>query len=113
MPTKWYVLAAAFFVLWVCFIYWVAWAVTWDAGLVGFVGTMFTFLPTVIDVFRKYYLGKYQARPPSNRKQEAFNSWVEERVGNAISGYSAFNAVLYLLGISGIALGFARQYFSV
>lgn len=101
MPLWVYLCGLVGFVLWGCLIYGAAGCVPWPSAWSGFIGTMLTLLPAVIDLLRKFYIERLgQTDGPD---------WVEKNLFRALLGYETLYAVLFALGLTGIALGFAQD----
>lgn len=111
MPKDWYLAALIALVAWAAIILWGASKLPWDPALVGFIGTALTLLPTAIDNLRRLYLVTKSASPPSEPGQAQVASAFDSMLGRAFRGFDPFSAICFLLGLSGIAFAFARQYF--
>jgi hypothetical protein len=109
MPKLWYLAGVVVVLLWAGAIYWLAGVVSWSGSWLGFAGTVLTLLPAILDLFRKFYVGRAQPSVPERADQQLFHEWIQQRVTTAFVSYEWLYALFYALGLSGIALGFARE----
>lgn len=110
MPLRWHIVAWVAVAAWAFAVMGLSRIVPGDPGLLGFLGTVLTLLPAAHDLMKRYYLKTRRAVAPNDPRQRAMLARVNASARDALSGFEPAYALLLLVGISLIALGFAKQY---
>ena len=104
MPRRWYFGGLIGFLVWGCLICLVGPKIPGPPRLFELSGTLLTLLPVGLDLLRKYYVKRNM---PSSQDAE----WALKLVRQAFLGFESLYAWAVFLGISFIALGFAKDFF--
>ena len=108
MSKRWLVVTGLALIVWMILIILLAPQVPADGALIGFLGTVVTFVPVGLQQANRIFAYRYRSTPP--RDQDQFHIWVQDEMELAKGKSEILYTVFYVVGVSGIAIGFLRQY---
>lgn len=108
MSKRWLVVTGLALIVWVILIILLAPEVPADGSLIGFLGTIVTFIPIGLQQANRIFAYCYRSTAPEDQNQ--FNIWVQAEMELGQGKSEILYTVFYVIGVSGIAIGFLRQY---
>ncbi len=108
MSKRWLVVTGLALFVWGVLIILLAPQVPADGALIGFLGTLVTLIPIGFQQANRIFAYRYRSTTPGDQNQ--FSDWVRAEMELGQGKSEILYTVFYVVGVSGIAIGFLRQY---